>query len=273
MLYSDSHIHSLCSSDADNTMLQMALASYDKGVRYLCFTDHCDLDSHATGEPNPNCFAFRDEMNKLFREALEGVPADMELRLGLELGELNHDERLAAEIAASPELDFVLGSLHNLRNRIDFYDMEYPDEAFCAGVIDSYMDELLEISRMDCFDVMAHIGYAVRYVRRQGFDIRLNMDSQRDKLEVLLRNLIENGKGLEINCAGIWKPRLGGPLPEADVLRRYRELGGEIITVGSDAHRVREAGGGLKEGFDILRDLGYKYVALYDKRKPRFVGI
>lgn len=273
MRYADSHIHSLCSEDAEDTMLDMARASLAKGVGYLCFTDHCDLDRHATGEPDPDCFAFRGKMNAQFFDAVQNAPPEIELRLGLELGEPNHDPSRAAEIAASPELDLVLGSLHNLRNSIDFYDMEYPSEAYCVDIIDRYMDELLEISRMECFDVMAHIGYTVRYVRKAGFDVRLNMDTQHDKLEALLRNLVERGKGLEINCAGIWKPRLGGPVPEMDVLRRYRELGGEIITVGSDAHRVREAGGGVKEGFDILRDLGYKYVATYEKRLPRFEKI
>ena len=273
MRYADNHIHSLCSDDGHNTMLEMALASYDRGIRYLCFTDHCDMDSHATGEPDPECFSGREQMNCLFAEALAGIPGDMELRLGLELGEANHNVELASVIASSPELDCVLGSLHNLRGRMDFYDMEYHGEEFCEKLLDDYADELLEISRLDCFDVMAHIGYAVRYVHKAGFTARLNMSTHRDKLESLLRGLVERGKGLEINCAGIWKPALGGPVPELDVLRRYRELGGEIITVGSDAHRVSQAGGGVREGFDILRDLGYKYVATYEKHQPRFEKI
>lgn len=273
MRYSDGHIHSLCSDDGSNTMLEMALASYDKGVRYLCFTDHCDMDSHATGEPDPDCFSNRSRMKAMYEEALAGVPGDMELRLGLELGEPNHNVELASEIAASPELDLVLGSLHNLRGMIDFYDMEFTDEGFCEKIIDGYADELIEISRLDCFDVMAHIGYAVRYVRKAGFQARLNMSTHRDKLEALLRSLVERGKGLEINCAGLWKPILGGVVPETDVLKRYRELGGEIITVGSDAHSVRNAGGGVRQGFDILRDLGYKYVATYENHKPRFEKI
>lgn len=273
-MLTDNHIHSSCSGDGHNTMAEMALASYKKGVRYLCFTDHCDLDHFRTGVPDSECFSFKDCMLQMFEEAKKAVPADMQLFLGIELGEGNHDPERMAQIAASPELDFVLGSLHNLRNVQDFYEMKYTDENFCREMINRYMDELLELARLPSFDVMAHIGYLIRYIRRDGFlDMELTVKTHGAELEALLRTLIEHGKGIEINCSGLRNKYLKETMPGVDILRLYKQLGGEIITVGSDAHWKDNAGFGLKEGFDILRELGYKYVTIFRKRKPEFIKI
>lgn len=272
MFLTDYHIHSKCSSDGHNTMLEMALASHSKGVDMLCFTDHCDIDFQ-TGEPNPDCFGHREKTMKMFEEARAGAPAGLTILLGMELGEGNHDEPRASKIAASPELDFVLGSIHNLRGKQDFFDTKYSSEVFCRKLMDEYMDELIELSMVDCFDTMAHIGYPLRYTRKAGFNVEINVKSYGEKLAELMKNLIDRGKGIEINCAGFRNPLVGGTIPTLDVLKLYRDLGGEIITVGSDAHAVNQAGTGLAEGFDILRDLGYKYVTVFEKRKPRFIEI
>jgi len=273
MHLTDYHLHSTCSGDGHNTMLEMMLASYKKGVDILCFTDHVDIDYYLTGEADPNCFSNREKMREMYEEALSCAPKDMVVRLGVELGEGNHDTQHAIEIASSPEFDFILGSIHNLKGKPDFYDIQYRDEKFCRELIDCYMDELLELARIDCFDVMAHIGYPIRYTRRAGFDMEINLKTYGEKLEQILKTLIENGKGIEINCSGFRNPLVGGTIPTIDVLKLYKDLGGEIITVGSDAHRVDQAASGLAEGFDILRRLEYKYVTVFEKRKPQFIKI
>lgn len=273
MFFTDNHIHSNCSPDAHNTMAEMMKASYEAGVRHICFTDHCDMDYYQTGEPDPCCFSFRDRMLEQYEEAVREKPEDMSLYLGLELGESNHNPELAAEIASSEELDYILGSLHNTKGSQDFYEMQYPDEEFCRCLLDSYMDELLELAELDCFDVMAHIGYPVRYIRKAGFSSNLSTATNGDKLEALLKRLIDNGKGIEINCAGYRNKYLNNCVPTYDILRMYKDLGGEIITVGSDAHRTQQAGSGLGRGFDILNELGYKYVTVFEKRKAKFIKL
>ena len=273
MFLSDSHIHSTCSDDAHNTMLEMAIASYSRGVSHVCFTDHCDLDNFETGLPDPYSFPNYGKMLKMYNEALSGAPKEMTIRLGLELGEGNHDIKKAREIVSFGELDFVLGAIHNLKGRPDFYHTVFKDEAAAAKLIEGYLDELLEMAEMDFFDVLAHLGYPVRYIRKAGLKTELDFDKYRDMLEKILKTLIENGKGIEINCSGFRNPTFLRPMPDIDILRLYRELGGEIITVGSDAHTAEAAGLGLKEGFEILRDLGYKYVTVFEKRKPQFAKL
>lgn len=273
MLLTDYHIHSDCSSDGYHPMREMAAAAYARGIGLVCFTDHCDLDDFITGRPVADPFDHKERILEMYAQALSGKPEGLEIRLGLELGSGNHDPAQAAEIAATKELDFVLGSLHNLRDTPDFYEYDYQSGAECRNLIDRYLDELLELAKLDFYDVMAHIGYTVRYMRRQGFDLPVSATAYPDKMGALLRALIEGGRGIEINCAGYRDPVVGGAVPTADVLRRYRELGGEIITVGSDAHKLEHAGVGVREGYELLRELGYRYITVYEKRRPRFIKL
>jgi histidinol-phosphatase (PHP family) len=273
MFLTDSHLHSICSGDGYYTMLEMAIASHQKGVDTLCFTDHCDIDDCMTGIPNPDCFLIYEKMVKMYEDTISAAPQGMTIRFGIELGEINHDTERAEIIAASKELDFVLGSLHNLRGKPDFYDIEYHGEEHCRSLIDDYMDELLEYSSISCYDVMAHIGYPVRYTRKRGYKTEISLNTYEEKLRQILRNLIANGKGIEINCSGFSNPLIRDSIPTLDILKLYRDLGGEIITVGSDAHKVEQTGQGLREGFEILRTLNYKYVSVFEKRKPLFLKL
>ncbi len=269
----DCHIHSTCSEDGYNTMSEMALASFKKGVSYICFTDHCDLDDCVIGKPRADSYSHREKTLEMYKKVCADAPEGLSVRLGMELGEGSHDPRRAAEIASSPELDFVLGSLHNLKDTKDFYELRYESHAQCMSLMDTYADELIELAGMDFFDTMAHIGYTIRYMRRDGFDVSFDMSTFGDKIEHLLKTLIQRGKGIEINCSGFRMEKIGGPTPTVDVLRLYRQLGGEIITIGSDAHSTRLAGEGLLQGFDILRELGYKYITVFEQRKPKFIKL
>ena len=124
---------------------------------------------------------------------------------------------------------------------------------------------------------MAHIGYCLRYMHKQGQDVELSMERFGYKIDMLLRALIENGKGIELNVAdlvaGGRQDAMLRPVPGTDILRRYRELGGDIITVGSDAHNVKAAGVGIREGYELLAETGFRYVAVYKRHKPEFKRI
>lgn len=271
MRLSDQHIHSAGSPDCDTPIPVMARAAREAGVEHLCFTDHIDIDDCLTGGRSPGCPAAWLSVKDGYLAALPDAPAGVELRLGMELGEANHCPELALQLASEPELDLVLGSLHNLRNTPDFYYLRYESETQCEALNRLYLEELLELSSLPCFDVMAHIGYTRRYMRRAGFEAALDRERFGGLLEELLRRLIETGKGIEVNCSGLREG--AGTFPGLPVLRLYRELGGEIVTVGSDAHSPPTAGAGIAQGFELLREAGFRYVALFRRRKPEFQSI
>ena len=277
MFLTDFHIHSTCSPDAHDTMADMAAAAWARGVSDLCFTDHSDFDLPHTMQFDPLRCAAPERQTQQYRAALERAPRGQRIGLGLELGEANHQPERALAIYALPDYDFILGSLHNLRATPDFYYLRYRSEAQCLELYDRYLDELLELSRLNCFDVMAHVGYFVRYSSKQGLDVRLTPERHGEKLTELFRSLIERGKGIELNCADLVPGGREAPLlttiPTVPVLRLYRALGGEIITVGSDAHDVNAAGVGVAEGLEVLRQNGFRYVTVYRKHKPEFIRL
>ena len=283
MFLADYHVHSSCSFDAADRMAAMARAELKMGVAEVCFTDHADFGDEQTIRLGPERFQLPKSQVKQFIEAMEKAPEGIDIKLGLELGEGNHDPARAKRVYAMPEYDFILGSLHNLRDEQDFYYIKYESYDQCWELYDRYLDELIELAGINCFDCMAHIGYCLRYMHRQGFDAEITMERYGGKLDMLLRMLIENGKGIELNVAdlvpgghdapGEHAEPLLKPVPSIEILRRYRELGGDIITVGSDAHSVKAAGVGLREGYQLLSDIGFRYVAVYKRHKPEFKRI
>ena len=268
MKLTDHHIHSECSVDSRAPMARMAEAARDRGMAAICFTDHVEMDDAKTGFLAPDWEVRWPVMLSAYRSLTAAPPEGVEVRFGMELGCPHHCPELARRIAGQPELDLILGSLHNLRNTPDFYYYPYASEAECERLNRLYLAELLEIAELDCFDVMAHIGYTCRYMARAGFSARIDRQHNGDELRELLGRLIQRGKGIEINTSGMRQGN--GPYPGADILSLYRELGGEIVTTGSDGHRPEDAGALIREAGDLLRSLGFRYAAEYIKRQPVF---
>jgi len=271
MYFTDYHIHSSCSTDAEDTMLDMALASGEADISHICFTDHCDLDYYVTGKKDEHCFDVWPRILAEYELLLRECPAKLEVSLGLELGEANHYPEWGAEIASQPELDFVIGSIHSLRETPDFYVLEYESEEHCRELLFKYIEELTEMARLPYIDIVSHIGYTKRYMLRAGFRNCVEETIYDEPIRLLLKTVIENGRGIEINCSGLRHPGINATIPDMKILRLYKELGGEIITVGSDAHRVSDAGRGIERGFEILEELGFDYVTVFRKKKPEFI--
>lgn len=273
MFLTDQHIHCAVSQDSVAPMRDMVLASAKAGIGSMCFTDHCDLVEWRTYELRADC----GEVPRRELDAREKMLASfggkppIPVYAGLELGEPLFEPELARSIAETPGLDFVLGSLHILQRHGDVWFIDYRSPEHCREVYEDYLDELIAIARLDFFDVMAHIGYPNRCMLRAGFDEEFTLGRYGEKIEALLKSLIDKGQGIEINCSGI---RDGcGPFPSPEIIRLYKSLGGEIITVGSDAHSPSDAGKCIAEGTQIIKDCGFDAVAVFKNRIPEFVKI
>ncbi len=270
MILADYHVHSYpLSPDASDSMAAMARAALDSGVTHLCFTNH--IEDCAMTSDDLGSFDMWDEQIDEFgklREEFRDEP--MDLRLGAELSSPHYVPERGREIYARPEFDFIIGSIHNLRNRPDFYIYKRHVPGNIVPEVEEYLDECANLARFGCCDIIGHIGYMLRYMSYQGqtFDI---MD-YRDRLTALLRACVEHGVGIEVNTSGMKSP-LHDFVPNAAVVKLYRELGGEIITVGSDAHRVDNVGGNIRTAYDMLISCGFKYVCLFRKHEPEFVNI
>ena len=132
-------------------------------------------------------------------------------------------------------------------------------------MLEDYFDDLLAVAKWGRFSVIGHLTLPVRYMLRRGLP-QPDLAACGDRIDGVLRCLAETGRGLECNTSKGGSPRL----PEGDILRRYRELGGEIITLGSDAHTPECVGAGIREAQELLRECGFRYVCTFRERKPIF---
>lgn len=270
-MFVDYHVHSDVSEDSSASMREMAAAEAAAGVKLLCFTNHCDLLHWQDGRPNPRCRVITDESAEKLAALRAAGNVPIELRLGLELAEGHADPALAAALAADGRLDFVLGSLHLLPGYGDLYRQHYTTHAQCERMFDLYLDELQRVAELDFYDVLAHLGYARRYMWRDGVDAAMTLERFGAKIERLLRTVIDKGRGLELNCSGL---RDGcGPFPSEEILLLYRSLGGETVTLGSDAHSPGNAAKGLAQGVAVLRHCGFDRVAVFRARRADYIDI
>ncbi|MDR1669272.1 MAG: PHP domain-containing protein [Oscillospiraceae bacterium] len=254
MFLADTHTHSNFSPDGRDSFSAMLAAAGRAGLDELTVTDHCDISKPA---PFPAA-----ERRAAFIKAAAGNRTGVKLLLGIELGEAIHDTaRAEREIAAVP-YDFIIGSHHELRGERDFYHLRYESEAECYQLLERYFTELTEFAAWGRFDVLGHLCYPLRYMSR--FPVRI-LPRYEDEIRALFKALREGGKGIELNLSRLQ--------PFGDVLALWRECGGEIVTIGSDAHRAADVGKHIKAGADILREAGFRYVAAFEQRRVRFEKI
>ena len=176
MIYTDQHIHCQCSPDSHTPLREMAAAARDHGMSAVCFTDHIDMDFGNLGDLRWE--ARKDILRAAWADVRANPVEGITVRCGIELGEANHDPAAAKEAALEPGLDFVLGSLHNLRGKPDFYEYPYTSEEQCAQLNREYLAELLELTEFPYFDTMAHIGYTSRYMHRDGFSAEITAEAR-----------------------------------------------------------------------------------------------
>ena len=264
----DYHTHSCCSPDSTARLEDMAIAARRAGLEELCTTDHCDLQQ----EDGSTLVGWDwTPILSQYEKACRLCPwPDFRLLLGLELGGAHTDPARARDLLAGAPLDFVIGSVHNLSpaaGGLDFYFLEYPSEAFCRKVLDDYFASLLALAHLDTYDSLGHIIYPLRYMNgRAGHHITL--EPWADELDTLLRTVIETGHSIEVNTHGgreieEWRP----------LLARYRELGGEYVTLGSDAHRPNHVGKGIRQSMDLLCETGFRWLTLYRQRRPEQIKL
>ena len=265
MYLADYHTHSRISPDAAAPMADMAEAAIAAGLNELCFTDHVEPIVWATTQPRGpyDWQALTEE----FARAQASAAGRITLRLGIELGDapwnFAHTEKL---LTGAPELDFIIGSIHMLSQAYDCTDLYYFDPADDAaarrGMAD-YLELVRQLANWDgTYSVLGHLTLPLRYLNEnKGF--HLTFDGFEAEVEEIFRTLIQKGRGIELNTN-----RGHTPLPDEKWLRMYRRLGGEIITLGSDAHSVKYVGCAIRERQELLRQCGFRRFCTFRRMEP-----
>ncbi len=263
----DMHVHTDNSPDGHVPATLMCERACAAGLRAVAFTDHCETDAY-----------IKDNYDRITKQAYFEVAkaksafvGELLVLQGIEVGQGHYDPELADAIIGSRRYDVVLGSMHNSRGGVDPYYIDDFSDWDIDAYLNEYFDSMLEMIQWGNFDVLAHMTYPMRYFfARNG--IRVDLSEYSAKIDEILSLLVEKDKALEINTAALRKP-LRELSPELPTVRRFYELGGRLISVGSDAHYLDDLGAGIDAALDCALAAGFGEIAVFTARKPNLITI
>ena len=264
MYFADYHTHSRDSPDALSSMTEMAEAAIRQGLQEICFTDH--VEPIWFGSTAPRKTYDWAPLTEEFRAAQAAVGDRIRLRLGVELGDAVWDpDRSQAIMARAPALDFVIGSIHILSERMDgrdLYSLAPRDEAETQACLADYLGQIQRLARWGGFHVLGHLTLPLRYLN-ENRGMHVSFDGFEAEMEDIFRTIIPKGIGIELNTN-----RGNTPLPDAKWLKLYRGMGGEVITLGTDAHAPAAVGCAIREGQALLRECGFRRFCTFRQGQP-----
>jgi len=267
LITADYHVHSNFSSDGHASMEEMIEEGIRLGLKTLCFTDHLDYDYPPISEYD--FLIDPEEYKKKIIRMKELYHSKIEILHGIELGLQPHLSDRCHSLLKQYDFDFIIGSSHLVNQWDPYYPDYWVDKSAKEGIKEYFQSIIENCKAFDGFQVYGHLDYIIRYIPNPPQNMTYDYFDYQDLLDEILKTIIHMGKGIEVNTAGL-KYGLPYPHPYPPVLKRYQELGGEIITIGSDAHRPEH----LCFRFDVipeyLKNLGFRYYTKYRKGKPVF---
>ncbi len=264
----DYHMHSSFSGDSDTPMEQMIEQAIAAGMKRICFTEHQDFDYPASPDTPEGFFTVNtDSYLYDLLKFREKYVEQIQVCFGIELGLQPHLVKEHARFIKAYDFDFVIASSHVCGGRDPYYPEFYEDRPEEEAYREYFQSVLENIRKFKNFDVYGHLDYVVRYGPAK--DREYTYEKYRDIFDAILELLLEHEKGLEINTGGL-KYGLREANPCTAILKRYRQLGGEIITVGSDAHTPQYIGYEFDKAADFLKECGFSYYTTFQNRLPEY---
>ncbi len=256
----DFHVHSSVSFDSAEAPLELLKAAEKNGLREICFTDHYDYNSEKNG--HHDLFSIED-----YAAAYDSLHSEtLKILKGIEFGLTTWNQDEANAFLQKGNFDFVLGSVHYVGG-IDPYFKAYWEGLSFEAAVQKYMVKTLEcVKAHENFDVLGHLTYVCKSSHNPTGS-GVSYSEIPDITDEILKTLISKGKGIEVNTSGMDK--IGDFLPSLEYVKRFRALGGEIITVGSDAHDRKRVGQYVNEALSMIGEV-FPYVCTFENRKPIF---
>ncbi len=277
----DCHTHTHNSFDAENdTVIERCEKALKLGITAMAVTDHCEanrfypMEHYGVAQPSENdVYNYKKDYENSVSEvteAKEHYKGKLNLICGLELGQATADDKVADIICADKRIDFIIGSMHELPGREDFYFLDY-SKLDVDKLMEENFSEVYKLCKQDKFDVLGHLTYSLRYIEGEQ-KIKVDIEKYRDIIAEIFSEIIRNKKGIEINTSGL-RQAYGKTFPSLEYIELYKDLGGEIITFGSDCHCTADLGAGISEGMNIAKQAGFEKAAYYLKHEPHFINL
>lgn len=264
----DYHMHSSYSGDSTAPLEEMVKKGISLGLKTMCFTEHMDKDYVYVKPEEAGMFDLRTD-SACFDLAMlkEKYKAQIRLLFGVELGIQPHLSDWLYQYAASYDFDFIIASSHICHGKDPYYPYFFEGRSDEEAYREYFTSILENLDVFDNFDVYGHLDYVVRYGASKDTDYCY--EKYADILDKILMKILEMGKGIELNTAGLRKG-MRDVHPCSGALKRYKALGGEIITVGSDAHAPEDIAADFDRAAEVLKSCGFTYYTAFEQRKPEF---
>ncbi|MFR5876903.1 MAG: histidinol-phosphatase HisJ family protein [Eubacterium sp.] len=261
----DMHTHSDNSFDGNHSCILMCEGVIANGGMGIAITDHCDIDA-----VDYDFRAFATNQYVQTYTAKKAFEGDLLVLQGIELGQGIFRKEKAVELMNNFSYDFVLGSIHNLENMQDFYFLDYKQYDI-DNLLKKYFIAELELAQWNKTDSLAHLTYPLRYiVAREHIDV--DITKYYDIIDSIFETLIKNNKALELNVSGLFMD-MNDTLPNMQLIKRFHDMGGQYVTVGTDSHYYNKVCIGIDKGLDILKQCGYDCFTIFQKREPILIPI
>lgn len=254
----DLHIHTTMSFDGRDHIDAMCESAIKKGLTGIAVTNHLDYDGIKSGIYPP--YDPEGDLRQI-REAREKFKGQLDIKFGIEIGQANTHTAELKRFIRDAGFEYILSSLHNMPGAIDFYyyNFEKMSERERIYRYEKYLDELMLVLDAIPADTLGHITYPIRYMKRAGADIDINLFEKR--FETLFKLMVMKGTALEVNVSDL-RTEVNATLPEPCTVELYRACGGKRVAVGSDAHRAEHVGVKVEETAKFYSDLGMEVVNL-----------
>lgn len=258
----DYHIHSAFSQDSHQSIEQICEKAVELGLKEIVITDH--VDKGVLGQPIFNYEKYSEEIKKVIHK----YKKDISVKTGIEIGIQKGCIEDMNDLIKNNYFDFIILSVHWIDN-VDISELF--ENSTQKEIYNYYLNNLLRmVTEYQGYNVAGHIDIISRY--SPSSDRKLRLEEYQDILDKILLTIINNNKGIEVNTSG-YRYGLGDMHPSKEIIKRYRELGGEIITAGSDAHKVEHIGYRIDEVYEFLKDIGFKYITTFKNMETQFIKL
>ncbi len=272
MILCDMHVHSRASHDGLSSVAENAMACIKNNISAFAVTDHCDIQYYTTRDVLSHIRESYEQASKVSGE----LGGRVKILKGIEIGEGIWSKEFTNEILKRFDFDIIISSVHAVRyegysdpySTIDFSSM--PRSAL-DEYLDMYFDEVLLMLHEVTCDIMAHLTCPLRYINGK-YSLGVDCTKYKDKILKILEYIIEKSIALEINTSGIGTP-YGAIMPDEWIIKAFKEMGGYIVTLGSDAHSYERIGNGFDVAIELLKKYSFKGYYYYEKRKRIFCEI
>lgn len=275
-MLADYHVHTYYSDDSNYPMKEVVEDAIKLGLNEICFTDHVDYgvkrdhddprglikrEYDGTIMSNVDYPKYFAEIDSLRKEYADKITIKQGLEFGIQTTTIDEFERLFKKYP----LDFVIMSVHQVDN-LEFWEQDFQRGKTQDEYNYFYYKEILDVIKIyKDYSILGHIDSIIRYDLAGEYPF----EKIRDIVTEILKTAINDNKGIEINTS-CYRYGLKDLTPSRDIIRLYKELGGKIITIGSDSHKKEHLANKIKETKQELLDMGFEYYCTYDKMIPTF---